>query len=87
MYTSIKASGKLKLQNYKHCLCRFTTAFVNFYHKVVWAETEYVGCAVAFCNPLDGFTHPSAYHYVCNYGERWARALFKELSFACTQVG
>ncbi|XP_034330686.2 peptidase inhibitor 16 [Magallana gigas] len=43
--------------------------FCGHYTQVVWAETEYVGCAVAFCNPLDGFTHPSAYHYVCNYGE------------------
>lgn len=43
---------------------------VDFYHKVVWADTEYVGCAVAFCSPAAGFIWPSGYYYVCNYGER-----------------
>nr|XP_022336098.1 repressed by EFG1 protein 1-like [Crassostrea virginica] len=38
------------------------------YTQNVWAETEYVGCAVAYCSPLQGFDWPSAYYYVCNYG-------------------
>ncbi|XP_078312679.1 GLIPR1-like protein 1 [Crassostrea virginica] len=38
------------------------------YTQNVWAETEYVGCAVAYCTPLQGFSWPSAYYYVCNYG-------------------
>nr|XP_034330687.1 peptidase inhibitor 16-like [Crassostrea gigas] len=40
------------------------------YTQVVWAETEYVGCAVAFCDPLIREGWSSGYFYVCNYGER-----------------
>ncbi|XP_078313034.1 GLIPR1-like protein 1 [Crassostrea virginica] len=43
--------------------------FCGHYTQVAWAETEYVGCAIAYCKPLEG-KKPEAYYYVCNYGER-----------------
>ena len=54
------------LTNYCILLAIHGTPFSLF--KNVWAETEYVGCAVAYCTPLQGFSWPSAYYYVCNYG-------------------
>ncbi|XP_048747935.2 GLIPR1-like protein 1 [Ostrea edulis] len=46
------------------------TGDCSHYTQVVWAETEYVGCAVAHCSPLEGVNWDPAYYYVCNYGER-----------------
>nr|XP_034330685.1 GLIPR1-like protein 1 [Crassostrea gigas] len=55
--------------NYGANTCSFVC---GHYTQVVWAETEYVGCAVASCSPLvlpGGTTWSSGYYYVCNYGE------------------
>uniref|UniRef100_K1QAD7 Peptidase inhibitor 16 n=1 Tax=Magallana gigas TaxID=29159 RepID=K1QAD7_MAGGI len=38
------------------------------FKKVVWADSEYLGCAVAFCPKF--FRGRGGYNYVCNYGPR-----------------
>eukprot|EP00105_Crassostrea_gigas_P011716 XP_011427504.1 PREDICTED: peptidase inhibitor 16 [Crassostrea gigas] len=38
------------------------------YTQVVWADSEYLGCAVAFCPKF--FRGRGGYNYVCNYGPR-----------------
>ncbi|XP_048728208.1 GLIPR1-like protein 1 [Ostrea edulis] len=56
--------------NFKKNKC---SGVCGHYTQVVWATSEYVGCAVAYCPRF--FKGRGGYNYVCNYGPRgnWRR--------------
>ncbi|XP_062609362.1 GLIPR1-like protein 1 [Saccostrea cucullata] len=44
------------------------TGVCGHYTQAVWADSEYIGCAEAFCPAF--FRGRGGYNYVCNYGPR-----------------
>ncbi|XP_033630624.1 cysteine-rich venom protein Mr30-like isoform X2 [Asterias rubens] len=54
---------EIKDYNYENNYCGNVC---GHYTQVVWAETDKVGCGIAFCNYISG--NQNAWNIVCNYG-------------------
>ncbi|CAC5394404.1 PI16 [Mytilus coruscus] len=39
------------------------------YTQLVWADSEYVGCGIHYCDSFTGLSGWKGHYYVCNYGE------------------